>query len=204
MSVDHAQIKLRRNPSPDPFGRISLHRGLRLNSQEKMLALATDMQKLNLSRRQIPDWMADRIYSYEGDIVDEDGQPVEVDDEAIDRAFNNDGSFRWLSDFFRVTREPPKQRAQRRIQQRLKLIYIALFIEYCVVNKERRKDSVTFYYMPDEWDLNVMGSFTYRRPPKICPPITGNLGQFQRFLQAWFSARAFRRAFRRHADRGRR
>jgi hypothetical protein len=148
MSSNELSIKFRRKNRSVP-ARIRLHQDLRLDSREKMLALATDMQKLNLSRRQIPDWMADRIYGFEGEILDEDGRPFELDDEAIDLAFNNDGSFRWLSDFFRVTKEPPRQRAQRRVVQRLKLIYLALCIEYCVVNAERRSESMTFSELPD-------------------------------------------------------
>jgi len=148
MSSDELSIKFRRKNRSVP-ARIRLHQGLRLDSREKMLALATDMQKLNLSRRQIPDWMADRIYGFEGEILDEDGRAFELDDEAIDLAFNNDGSFRWLSDFFRVTKEPPRQRAQRRVLQRLKLIYVALCIEYCVVNAKRRSESMTFAELPE-------------------------------------------------------
>ena len=196
------RIRLRKFDRPE-WARIRLHKGLRLDSRDRMLALATDMQKLKLSRRQIPDWMADRLYGFEGEILDEDGQPFELDDEAIDLAFNNDGSFRWLSDFFRVTKEPPKQRAQRRIYQRLKLIYLALCIEYCVENAERRRESVTFFNLPEGVELRFAGEHHYLRlEPFGEPPVAGgNLARFRGFLRGWFSARAFRRALKRRADR---
>jgi hypothetical protein len=199
MSADHSRIKLRKVSKPE-WARIRLHDGLRLESRDRMLALATDMQKLNLSRRQIPDWMADRLYGFEGEILDEDGRPFELDDEAIDLAFNNDGSFRWLSDFFRVTKEPPRQRAQRRILQRLRLIYLALCIEYCVENAERRQDSVMFFHLPEGVELRFGGEHHYLRlePFGEPPSAGGNLPLFRRLVRGWFSARAFRRARQRH------
>jgi hypothetical protein len=204
MSADE-RIRLRKFDRPE-WARIRLHKGLRLDSRERMLALATDMQKLKLSRRQIPDWMADRLYGFEGEILDEDGQPFELDDEAIDLAFNNDGSFRWLSDFFRVTKEPPRQRAQRRIYQRLKLIYLALCIEYCVENAERRQESVTFFTLPEGVELRFGGEHKYLRiEPFGEPPVAGgNLTLFRSFLRGWFSPRAFWRARQRQAKGARR
>lgn len=202
MPTDNSRIMLRKSSKPD-WARITLHQGLNLGTRDTMLALATDMQKLNLSRRQIPDWMADRIYGFDGEILDEDGQPFELDDEAIDLAFNNDGSFRWLSDFFRVTKEPPRQRAQRRIHQRLKLIYLALCIEYCVENAARRQDSVTFFNLPEGVEVRYGGEHQYLRlgPVGDRPLARGNLALFRHFLRGWFSRRAFRRARKRHSGR---
>lgn len=199
---DDTRIRLRKFDRPE-WARIRLHRGLRLESRERMLALATDMQKLNLSRRQVPDWMADRIYGFDGEILDEDGQPFELDDEAIDLAFNNDGSFRWLSDFFRVTKEPPRQRAQRRIHQRLRLIYLALCIEYCIENAARRQDSVTFFDLPEGVELRFGGEHKYIRVELVGnpPAASGNLARFRHFLRGWFSARAFKRARNRRIGR---
>jgi hypothetical protein len=202
MPTDNSRITLRKSSKPD-WARITLHEGLNLGTRDTMLALATDMQKLNLSRRQIPDWMADRIYGFEGEILDEDGRPFELDDEAIDLAFNNDGSFRWLSDFFRVTKEPPRQRAQRRIHQRLKLIYLALCIEYCVENAARRQDSVTFFRLPQGVELRFAGDHHFIRlePVGDRPFASGNLALFRRFLRGSLSARAFRRARDKHIGR---
>ncbi|HST36731.1 MAG TPA: hypothetical protein VLK25_08905 [Allosphingosinicella sp.] len=147
--------------------------------------------------------MADRIYGFEGEILDEDGRVFELDDEAIDHAFNNDGSFRWLSDFFRVTKEPPRQRAQRRVLQRLKLIYLALCIEYCVENTERRRESVTFFELPEGVELRYAGEHQYLRIDLFGdrPMADGNLTLFRRFLRGWFPASAFRRARQRHKSR---
>jgi hypothetical protein len=203
MPTDNSRITLRKKPVRPDWARIKLHRGLNLGTRDAMLALATDMQKLNLSRRQIPDWMADRIYGFEGEILDENDQPFELDDEAIDLAFNNDGSFRWLSDFFRVTKEPPRQRAQRRIHERLKLIYLALCIEYCVEKPEKRPDSVTFFELPEGVEIRYAGEhhFILLALAGEPPAASGNLALFRHLLRGWLSARAFRRARQRHIGR---
>lgn len=52
----------------------------------------------------------------------------EVSDTAIDEAFNDDGSFRWLSDFLRFAEMEPRQRPQARVLDRLRLIDLALRI----------------------------------------------------------------------------
>lgn len=93
----------------------------------RRLAIAT--ASLGLSRREIPNWMADVIFSYEGLMLDPFSRPVEVRDTAIDDAFNDDGSFRWLSDFMRFAHAPIKQRPQLRVLERLVLLDLAFKIE---------------------------------------------------------------------------
>ena len=92
------------------------------------LAMAT--KALELPRREIPNWIADVIYAYEGSIVWPNGDRFVVGDEDIDAAFNDDGSFRWLSDFLRFAEAPPRQAPQLRVLARLRLIDLALRIAH--------------------------------------------------------------------------
>lgn len=90
--------------------------------------LATATRALGISRREIPNWIADTIYGFRGRIVWPGGKVFEVDDEDIDAAFNDDGSFRWLSGFLYFDEIDPKQNPQRRILSRLRLIDLAFRI----------------------------------------------------------------------------
>jgi len=95
-------------------------------SHVQRLAMAT--RALELPRRAIPDWIADQVYGFEGEILWPDGAPFVVTDTAIDEAFNDDGSFRWLSDFLRFADTEPRQRPQARVLDRLRLIDLAFRI----------------------------------------------------------------------------
>lgn len=95
-------------------------------SHVQRLAMAT--RALELPRREIPNWIADQVFGFEGMIVWPDGRVFDLSDTAIDKAFNDDGSFRWLSDFLRFAEEPPKQRPQSRVLDRLRLIDLAFRI----------------------------------------------------------------------------
>lgn len=93
----------------------------------RRLAIAT--AALDLSRREIPNWMADVIYGYDGRILCPDGSGFHISDTAIDDAFNDDADFRWLSDFVRFAfTNTPKQRPQSRIYARLRLLDLAFQI----------------------------------------------------------------------------
>lgn len=94
-------------------------------SHFRRLAIAT--RALNLSRREIPNWMADTIYSFHGRIIWHGGKLFELED--IDSAFNDDGSFRWLSDFMNFAGRPPLQKPQWRVLKRLRLIDLAFRIQ---------------------------------------------------------------------------
>lgn len=89
------------------------------------VALKTEKK---LPRREFPNWMADVIHGYEGQILWGHGGPFTVSDTAIDDAFNDDGSFRWLSDFFAFALTPPKQRPHYGVIARLRLIDLAFRI----------------------------------------------------------------------------
>lgn len=100
------------------------------------LAVATlnVKQEKDLSRRGIPDWIAHVTYNFlyedKGRILWPVGRVFEIGDETIDLAFGDDGSFRWLSDFLSFASQPPKQKPQRRVLTRLRLIDLAFRIEY--------------------------------------------------------------------------
>jgi len=96
-------------------------------SHVQRLAMAT--RALELPRRAIPDWIADQVFGFEGAIVWPDGRAFDLTDTSIDEAFNDDGSFRWLSDFLRFAESEPRQRPQVRVLARLRLIDLAFRID---------------------------------------------------------------------------
>lgn len=102
--------------------------GLLRRSHFQRLALA--VRALGLSRREIPNWMADVIFGFEGKIVWPGGKVFLLPDEGIDRAFNDDGSFRWLSDFMLFGEKELRQSPQFRTLYRLRLIDLAFRIAY--------------------------------------------------------------------------
>lgn len=109
---------------------VASDRELRRRSYFARLAMATKalQAELDISRREMPDWIADTIYEHRGEIVSPDGRPFDVSDTDIDDAFNNDGSFRWLSGFVRFAEESPRQAPQSRVLDRLRLIDLAFRI----------------------------------------------------------------------------
>lgn len=168
-----------------------------------MAGLAADLQNLAMSRRRFPDWMAERLCGFEGEMFGDDGQPFPLDAGTIDRVFHTEGPFRRLGRWLGVVPEPPRHRMQRLILRRLKFLYLALCVEYCVVNPARRQESVTFFDLPEGIDVPAGGAVHYLRIDARAerPAPCENLAAFHRLLNDWFSARAFRRGWRRHAGR---
>lgn len=109
---------------------VASDRELRRRSYFRRLAMATRalQAELDISRREMPDWIADTIYAHRGEIVSADGKAFIVADTDIDDAFSNDGSFRWLSGFVRFAEKPPRQAPQTRVLDRLRLIDLAFRI----------------------------------------------------------------------------
>ena len=89
--------------------------------------LAIAVRDLNLSRRSIPDWMADALYR-DDIIFVEGGRRIVFSDTAIEEAFGDELSFRWLSDCIRFAEHPPRQDAQLRVARRLQLIATAFHV----------------------------------------------------------------------------
>ena len=89
--------------------------------------LAIAVRDLNLSRRSVPDWMADALYR-DDIIFVEDGRRIVFADTAIEEAFRDELSFRWLSDLIAFAEHPPRQDAQARVARRLQLLATAFHV----------------------------------------------------------------------------
>ncbi len=90
--------------------------------------LAMSYRAKNLPRRKILNFIADHLYQYEGQLLYH-GRRVTFEAN-IDEVFgtDRDPSERWLSDFLAFGVDAPRQRAQRRVINRLVLLWVALAI----------------------------------------------------------------------------
>lgn len=107
--------------------RVASDTELRRVPHQQRLAIST--VALDVSRRELLDRLADVIYGFEGTILWPNGEVFEVTDTLIDDAFE-DADGRWISDFLHFAEDPPRQRAQRRIVPRLRLIDLYFRIKY--------------------------------------------------------------------------
>jgi hypothetical protein len=82
-----------------------------------------------ISRRKWPNAIADAVYGFEGTIYFADGRKFEPSDTEIDDTFA-DPDFRWISDFLSFADVPPRQRPQRRVIARLRLIDLYFRIKH--------------------------------------------------------------------------
>ena len=98
------------------------------------LAIATenlsDANGVRLSRREIPNWMAECLFREDVHFLYADGSPFFIGDTAIDDAFENDGSFRWLSDLRAFAENAPRQAPQARLYDRLVLLSLSFWVAY--------------------------------------------------------------------------
>jgi hypothetical protein len=90
--------------------------------------VAVLLASLNIPRRRIADWIADTIYGFGGKIEDSDGDRFGLYPDDVDEAFDNEGSFRWISDFVKLADRPSRQSPQRRVLARIRLIVLCLII----------------------------------------------------------------------------
>ncbi|GJL98750.1 MAG: hypothetical protein ACRBBJ_11850 [Rhodomicrobiaceae bacterium] len=93
------------------------------------------LEEYGLSRRAYADWLADILFDEYIRTIHNDGRPYLITDTLIDDVFNNDGSFRWLSDFLEFADQPIRQAPQKRILERLRVIDLGIRI----VNPARAK-----------------------------------------------------------------
>lgn len=84
--------------------------------------LAWRLAGIDVSSRGYLDWLADRLFFFEGTILDRDGSPLELGDTAIDDAFGDEPSARWVRSFRAAADKGLKQTPQRKLLPRLRLI----------------------------------------------------------------------------------
>jgi len=126
---DNLPVFTGNTPSNDnnlPWEIIVPHRD-RFRSQAVVQRLAMVVSGLDISRREMPNWMADQFLAFDrrkGRFVRSDRKPFNLPD--IDSLFPDDGSFTWFSDLKKLAVNPPRQLPQRRVLPRLQLLYLAI------------------------------------------------------------------------------
>lgn len=91
------------------------------------LSLVYDRE--GLSRRRVIDWLAETVYPFDGEITNSDGSLWRVEDIDVDAPWGKDETFSWVRSLLIFSGFPPKQKMQRRVVPRLRLIYLALAID---------------------------------------------------------------------------
>lgn len=99
-----------------------------LLNKDYYIRLANAVAELKLPRRKIPDWMADCLYKDDVEFKFQCGSRYEAQEEDIEKAFGGDLSFRWLSDFIQSAGTEPKQRPQRSLEFRLRLLALSFWV----------------------------------------------------------------------------
>ena len=101
-------------------------------SHHYRLAMATRelFEDYALTRRTYANWLSETLFDENIRVLHRDGRPYEITDTLIDDVFNNDGSFRWLSDFLDFADDPIKQAPQKRILERLRVIDLGMRIAF--------------------------------------------------------------------------
>jgi len=108
-------------------GVIQVHRRERLLSLDAIYGLASGLNELGLSRRKVPDWLADTLYLWVeqgGTILSGEGTKIPIYPGIVDDAHGEDGSYIWISEQMR--RCSPSRRPRQTILLRLQL-YDAAF-----------------------------------------------------------------------------
>lgn len=117
-------------PDHEPNKRSIVMAGdFQLGRKSHMQRLAIAAKAEDLPRREWPNAIADAIYGFEGSIYYADGRNFEPTDTEIDDTFA-DPDFRWISDFLSFADAEPRQRPQRRVIARLRLIDLYFRIKH--------------------------------------------------------------------------
>ncbi|MEO6216670.1 MAG: hypothetical protein ABIO86_11610 [Sphingomonas sp.] len=93
----------------------------RLLSLDFLEGLAKQVQALGLSRVKTTDWLADKIYNYDGVILDWDGRRLYVDHDIVDRSYGQDEACTWNSEVKAFASRPPQRRPRHSMLLRLAL-----------------------------------------------------------------------------------
>lgn len=93
----------------------------RLLSLDFIEGLARRISELNLSRIKTTDWLADKIYSFEGVILDWDGRRLRLDPDIVDRSYGQDVACTWNSEVKTFATRPAQRRPRHSMLLRLAL-----------------------------------------------------------------------------------
>jgi hypothetical protein len=96
-----------------------------IGSTRQMQFLARLLIYIDVPRREVPEWVTNTFYAFEGFVIDEHGRDVTIDVDEFYASFNEDAEFRWISDFLKFAQREPRQRAQRRVMDRLRYLTAA-------------------------------------------------------------------------------
>ena len=124
---DWKKFRISSEPSEGPKPAIKLPPDHVIGSTAQMQRLARLLIYIDVPRRQVKDWITNTMHGFEGYVVDGRGRDFALDDDALEAAFNeaNDKDrkdYRWISDFWKWADRAPRQRAQARVVERLRLI----------------------------------------------------------------------------------
>lgn len=100
---------------------VQVYRREQLLSLDFLEGLAVRIQGLGLSRVRTTDWLADRIYSFDGVILDWDGRRLYVDPDIVDRSYGQDEACSWNSEVKNFASRPPQRRPRHSMLLRLAL-----------------------------------------------------------------------------------
>jgi hypothetical protein len=98
-----------------------------IESRERLLSLdfieglAVRITELNLSRVKSTDWLADKIYTFEGTIYGWDGRRLYIDSNIVDRSYGKDVSGTWNGEVKIFATQPPLRRPRHSMLLRLAL-----------------------------------------------------------------------------------
>jgi len=136
-------------PVPNSVARAPLRKIVRLpenideilDSPQTLKALAYSFYHYEVSRRQVPEWICERVDHFDGEILFADGTRYVTYAGEVDDAFDDDPSMHWISDLYRYLDRLPKQKPHERVRRRMLLLIMALMIEHCFIRNIRWREA---------------------------------------------------------------
>lgn len=122
-------VEVLRHGGPPTASEIRVEARDRLLSVDFLEGLAMRIQALSLSRIKTTDWLACKIFFFEGVILDWNGRPLYLDSEIVDRAYGRDIACSWNSAVKVFAHRRPIRRPAHRSLLRLALWDSAMKIE---------------------------------------------------------------------------
>lgn len=82
------------------------------------------------SRRKIPDWIIELLEKLEGrKVFSGDGKELDLHETVVSVAFNNNETYRYLSDFLKYAYAPMRRKPNKKLLLRYQLIVLAAFLD---------------------------------------------------------------------------